>query len=335
MAHNFDRHRPRRLAAFFVIWWIVALSPFLLLGSHQSDYYPAYPAIGLFLAFGTLLGSASGTQMRRLFRWVGIAGIAVLCWTGAAKIVTISSWYQAQSGRVDRLLAGIREAQARQPDGIFVINTIEPLLFLFSFRHIPETALRGKLLLAPAVSDRLGTAAPSWLQTSDTDLNWWSQTRNVTLYDVGPDGTVKPISGWSAVPNRLGPSRIRAAVPDHDRFFGKGWFDREEGGRWMGRSAVATLESPLGEGSQVSIHGWLPSRMLERGPLELRISVDGKVVCTKKLATAEVVLACPILHGPRSRETVSVGLDFDREIITPPDVRGLSFFLDFIELSNH
>ena len=100
----------------------------------------------------------------------------------------------------------------------------------------------------------------------------------------------------------------------------------------MGRSAVATLGGSQGKRFQVSIHGWLPSKILERGPIALRISVDGKLVCRKQLTTAEVALACPAFLAIPSAKQVTVGLDFDREILSPPDVRGLSFLLDFIEL---
>ncbi len=230
-----------------------------------------------------------------------IIGVAFLCWAGSAKVVTIRDWNRAQSERVERLLAGIRHARSNESDAIAVINTIGPLLFLFSLRHTPEASFEGKLLLAPAVSDRLGTEVPGWLRTSNADLDWRSRGGAVLLYDVGPDGTVKQVSRWTAQLPTFGPTKLRARAPDHDRFFGKGWFDREEGGRWMGRSAVATLGGPQGKGFQVSIHGWLPSRILERGPLALRISVDGKLVCRKQLTTAEVAWLARLFWRYRAR----------------------------------
>ncbi len=328
--------RTPKLALIFLGWWIVTMTPFLLLSNHPANYYLPFPMIGLSLGVVTCIGTSHGSKAAHLVQGLAVALLFSAAYCGASRVVAIEQWYYDQSTRVERLLAGIRDTASRHPNGLLVVQSIEPVLFMYSLRHIPESTFKGSVLLSASASAQLGNAVPTKLQASDADLVIATSRRPVVAVDVKPDGALDAIRPWQPSTNNRSTSVIiRANSLEHTHRFADGWFPREDGGRWMSRSAFVTLEpfSPTSR-TKVTIHGWLPPGILTQGSVMLELILNGEQICKERINSVEVLLSCPLVYQPPTRRSSTLTITTDRDTVVAPDVRRLAFFVDYIKLSD-
>lgn len=118
---------------FGLYWFFVALTPYLPLGSHLSDYYLFLPVAGIAIAAGyALLGAwESG--------WIGRAAAAVLLavfLNGSLRYSHSIVDYSYRTGlRCRNLVTGLRYARARHPGKAILLTSIDDTFFYASIYH--------------------------------------------------------------------------------------------------------------------------------------------------------------------------------------------------------
>jgi hypothetical protein len=114
-------------------WFLVALAPYLPLGSHLSDYYLFLPSAGIAIAGGYALCAAwrSGWPAR-----VAAAAILAVFLHGSLGYSGSIVDYSYRTGlRCRNLVTGLRYARARHPDKTILLTSIDDTFFYASIYH--------------------------------------------------------------------------------------------------------------------------------------------------------------------------------------------------------
>jgi hypothetical protein len=106
----------RKLAAFGVIWFVVALQPVLYFSQHIDSYYLAPSLAGLALVLASALPRRP--VLREWRRWLPAAAAAgFIFWAGATSVRLEGKWWNERS-MIGKRLVNLMPSVARQvPDG--------------------------------------------------------------------------------------------------------------------------------------------------------------------------------------------------------------------------
>jgi hypothetical protein len=128
---------------------------------------------------------------------------------------------------------------------------------------------------------------------------------------------------------REAPREVDAGLALFDDQIGEGWYARESGYRWMGRTAEIRIAGPPMPGMRLILNGFSPPGHGGGQPLRLAVSAAGirigEAVITPSQSNFELQFALPAeLVG---RAEIKVRLDLDRTVRAPKDPRelGLAF----------
>lgn len=179
-----------RVAAFGLAWLVAAVSPYLPLSAHVSDYYLALPAIG----FAMLVAHAVSISphMARVSAAVfAVAFVAVSSYTAWTRTVTESE----ASERVRNLVLGVAEAGHAHPGRTVLLEGIDDGLF-WNAIHAHPFRLTGlnKVYLSPENAARL-TPYPDLVNIAD--------------YTLTPAAVAQLLASDRAVVYLVEPDRIR------------------------------------------------------------------------------------------------------------------------------
>jgi len=114
---RFASQQERRLAAFGVLWFLLALLPVIFMPNHVYRYYLVFPVLGLVTSAAVLVDSAGSRVSRRGLR-AGIALVLALCFTFVSQLQFEKSAArrERQTSRSHSILAQLRALYPELPD---------------------------------------------------------------------------------------------------------------------------------------------------------------------------------------------------------------------------
>ena len=121
------------MALFGLYWFLVALSPYLPLGGHLSDYYLFLPSAGLALTGGIAFDAA--WRAGWLTRAAAVALLAVFLPGSLRYSDSIVDYSYRTSLRCRNLVTGLRYARVRHPDKTILLASVDEGFFYASIYH--------------------------------------------------------------------------------------------------------------------------------------------------------------------------------------------------------
>ncbi len=118
---------------------------------------------------------------------------------------------------------------------------------------------------------------------------------------------------------------VDAGNPFFQKRLGAGWYQIEDGYRWMGKSASLQLGGPVSPAPRLQISGYSPAPVLAQGPLELTVRVENNLVGSALLKNPDehFHLDFPVPPQLDGRYSVTVSLEVSRTIQIGADLRQL------------
>jgi hypothetical protein len=114
---RFASHEARRLVAFGVLWFLLALGPVIFMPDHLYRYYLVLPVLGLVTAIAALIGPVASRIPRKEVR-AGIALVLVLGFTFLShqRFEQAVARRERQTSRARSILVQLRELHPVLPD---------------------------------------------------------------------------------------------------------------------------------------------------------------------------------------------------------------------------
>lgn len=238
------------LPTFGLAWFLIVLSPLLLLRDHVSEYYLTVPSIGAAIAAASAV---------RLSRWT-LLGVAAWLVYAAPGALEVSRWHHARGELAKNLVLGVAEIRRLEPSRPILLTGVSTDQFMAAIVDAPFRTLEiPGVYLAPG--NQIDSEFAS-LFTLPEGL-----ARRGVVYDAsGPvlkNVTSRYRARWKDSPPRM----INPGDPIFAEFLGPGWEQPFNGYRAMGPRATVRMGGPRHAAEKLHIG------VFGRG--ELRISADG------------------------------------------------------------
>ncbi|MBI3473850.1 MAG: hypothetical protein HY013_21040, partial [Candidatus Solibacter usitatus] len=269
--------RQDRKPLFFLAWFLLTLAPVLPLRDHASDYYLTIPSIGLAM----LVGQAAWTANRI------VSSLLILVYLGFSLPVarTAARWSNIRSHRIERMLAGVARARQLHPDKLILLHGVNDELFYTGILDKPFRLIGvADVYLTPESAERI-TPKPElgfvtdYVLPQGPTLAGLAQGR-IVVYEVGGERLKNITRLYEATsPLQLKaeePRRVDVGNPLLAYLLGKSWHAREAAYRWMPGRATVRIGGPRTARERLYITGYYPAEQLEKGPVHVRVSVDGQ-----------------------------------------------------------
>ena len=286
--------RRRWLATVLLVWYVMALAPVLPLRDHITDYYLTLPAMCLAMLAGYALACAwrAGT-LRKVLAVALAVGFLAQSLPAARRR---AAWYRSRSEVQEALVMGVAAAHQLHPGKTILLDGVDDSLFSqvisqrpFLFLRIPD------VYLAPGAENRIAPH-PKWGGVSRFVLPADEARRGldrdeIVVYRVG-QGPLRNITHEYVVPDGRARAEgtLRLDVADQlaaDRL-GPEWYGRESGFRWMPRTASLRMPAPRVAGQKLYVTAVCPAAQLEKGPLEMTLTVGGIRLPAVRFTQADV-----------------------------------------------
>ena len=327
--------RRRWLATVLLAWYVIALAPVLPLRDHVTDYYLTLPAMCLAMLAGYALSWAwqAGTLWKALAVAI-VAGFLVQSLPAARRR---AEWYRSRSEAQEALVMGVAAAHQLHPGKAILLDGVDDSLFSQCISQRPFLFLRiPDVYLAPGAEDRIAPH-PEWGGVSKFVMPVDETSRGldrdeIVVYRLGK-GPLRNITHQYVVPE--GPARaegpLRVDVADQmaaDRL-GPEWYGLESGIRWMPRIASLRMPAPRTPGQKLYVTAVCPAAQLEKGPLQMTLTVDGIRLPSVKFtqANVETTFAFDLPPGMEVNGEINITVEVDRTVRVGADQRdlGLAF----------
>lgn len=273
----------RRAAALFPLaWFLIVISPLLLLPDRHTEYYLCGPAIGLALAAGIAIASA--WRGNRIWRAASLAIVAAWL-SGAIPTVRATTIDFIDQSRVSRnLVLGVVEAHRRHPGKTILLDGVpqagyDAVIYESGFRAFDVE----NVYLTPE--------ARKTIQPEATDVTYEGAIVDAAVarhaliqdqaivYDFSP-GHLRNIT-WSYTDfaeahfSDAAPSRVQMGNPLYAYLLGPEWSAPERFVRWMPGRATLKIAAPKSPGERIVVSGFCWGEQLARGPVYLAVAADG------------------------------------------------------------
>jgi hypothetical protein len=329
--------RAGRAAIFFFGWFLITLSPILPLRDHVSFYYLAMPTLGL----AAILALGLDLQIAMNVRWIGVAPVLIYLWVEVPTARAQSHWYFERSREVRSLVLGVLRARELHPDRTVLLAHVPPELYAFSIAHSPfHAAGFEQVYLTPETDFATfpGLEPPAHFSLPAGPTRNGLETDQVEVYQPGGE-RIRNITAsyrfW-ALRNlsASAPSRVDVGIPLMQYLLGSTWYPLEGSHRWMPATATIRIAAPRTQNEKLVITGYCPQEQISSGPLQLQISIDGKVISGEQFNKPEIpfvriVSLPPSLVGKADME---VGLLLNRAFQGPAGGRNLGLAFGTFEV---
>lgn len=288
---------------FGLAWFLLTLSPMLLLPDRHTEYYLAGPVMGLAMVAGQSVAIA----WRRGWAWSALMLVPVAAWlAGMIPAVRAATREFADHSRISRnLVIGAEEAHARHPDKTILLDGVsqdayQAVIFENGFRAF---GMENVYLTA---------GAGNTIDAEESDHGYAGKVVDATVAKHALDndeavvfdfskGYLKNVTApyWRYAVAHFGnapPHRIQAGNPLYRYLLGPEWESTQEFVRWMGARATLKIGGPDSPGERLTITGFCWDELLRKGPMHLAAAADG------------VPLGSAELHGPDIRFEQSFAL---------------------------
>jgi hypothetical protein len=306
------------LPAFFLLWWLFLVSPYLPLSGHVSDYYTVLPALGV-----AMLGGYSLVAAPR----VAAIPLAVLYLASAASASLVSSRYYAErSQRAKNLLAGVARAAQLHPSKTILLTDVDSDLF---YTAVLDNTFRlvgaPKVFLAPGSDKHIpalpGIGDPAPFTVPAAAARRAVQTWSAVVYSAA-GVHLKNITSIYRPPAPDGPPRlVNLANPLLGYLLGSGWYEVSGNHRWMSKRGTLRIGGPQAPGAQLH----LSASSIQ--PLEVTVTADRLRLGKRTAPKGDVFLEFALPDELAGRESIEIGVEVSRTVRPPGDGRelGLAF----------
>jgi hypothetical protein len=319
-------------ALFLLLWFPLVVSPVLPLRDHFTDYYLTLPAIGI-----AMLGAwafAEAWKAGLIFKLAGVVLAAMYLAPSIAVTHSTIEWNLARSEAVRGFVLGVGRAQDVHAGKIILLDGVPQDLFwsamrdkafdLVSAREVyltPEAGRRipGRPELAD-VNEFVLPPGPMLQALSAGDAVVYdaskSPLRNTTMVYAA-----RARSAWKREPAR----RVDVGKPLFREQIGDGWYPIERGYRWMTKRALVRLGGPRSAGEKLYITGYSSRAQLEKGPVGLSVSMDGRPLGVVRLIHGDAQFDANFDMPDEfvGKASVEVQLSVDRTFFVPGEKRHL------------
>lgn len=328
-----------RLAVFLLVWVIALLAPVLPLKNHITDYYLALPTIGIAVAVGWAVVDLwpRGPWLRFV-----AALLSVVCCAGMAlETVAVTRWYKESTSGLKRVFQAVLAEHRIHPDRMILLNGVDDELFATGFQDMPFAAFEiNAVYLAPGsesvVHGREDLDGASRYQIAPEKVRSAAEAGELTLLQITRDRILDETSSYLAMLHASGRagSVIRVGEPAFASSLGAGWFEPENGFRWMGKSAAVRIGGPRTRLERVVVTGYAPKVLLAKRPLSVTAWADGEELgeCRVEYPDEAFELSYPVSEKSVGRPEMELRLEVNRTYRPAGDPRELGVVIATVSL---
>jgi hypothetical protein len=315
----------QRLALFLLLWFPLALSPVLPLGMHISDYYLTVPTIGL-----AMLAAWAASVPNR---WASVAAvflIPVFLFCSIAQAHALEST-RFERGRLMRhFLRDMRAHESEYEDKVVLLQGMRDEFFWAGILDRPLS-----LIGIPNVYVTPDSALPVWMHewadASNLAISWQDaydmvmHGKAVVFSVAGRPANITAFYKRDLTVQQVVRSADLMNVADASAAgrLGEGWYPVEGSTRWMGRQASFWMTSARPK-QRLYMRGYCPESLLQAGPLDLTVAVDGQPIATFPISHSNwFTFDAPLPEQLSGKGRVDVHLRVSRSYRPPNDGREL------------
>ena len=331
----YQARRRQWLALVLLAWYGITLGPVIPLRDHITDYYLTLPAMCLAMLAGYALASA----WRARLPWKILSAVIAAAFLIQSLPVArrTAEWYRQRSETQRMLVMGVARAHELHPGKVILLDGVSDDLFWGAISQRPFLFLRiSDVYLAPGSEARitphgeLDDVSKAVLPADETRRGL--DDGAIVVYRAG-QGPLKNITHQFEVPagpaQRSGPLRIDMADPLAAARLGPTWYGREEGFRWMPRRASVRMPGPRTVGQKLYLTAICPAAQIEKGPLEMTVTVDGARLAPVQFTKGNVDTTFSFLLPAEAvgKSDIEITVEVSRTVRMAPDSRdlGLAF----------
>jgi hypothetical protein len=254
-----------RLPLFCFAWYLIVISPLLLLRDHLGEYYVFLPVVGLCWLAGWALSEAKAA---------GIALAVLYACLAIPNIVSAEERNWQLTARVRNLVEGVAGAHEAHPNQAILLEGVDSDLFWNAMLDRPFRLFDlTNVYLAPG-SERAITAYAGRGNISEFVAPAYAvegaiQRGELVVYDVRTPRLRNITSRYTAPRDQQLPRRIDAASPLTEALLGPEWYPADSGIRWMARRATLRIGAPSAANQKLHLRGICPA------PLTLTVTAGG------------------------------------------------------------
>ncbi|MBV8819538.1 MAG: glycosyltransferase family 39 protein [Acidobacteriaceae bacterium] len=315
-----------RITAFCAGWFVLLLLPVLPLTNHFTEYYLTMPAIGL-----AVLGAFAIVEYPKAAVPLILLG-AVLS-VSDLRVTEFFNFERAR--RMKRVVTGLEEQRSIYEGKEVIMTGVDNDTFWSGFADDPFRLIGiPEIVLAPGTEKSID-AHPEWggIQKFVTPLEPALQAikqNRAVVFALSDDGRVHEITRRYqiiAASQFLAEHREKVDVGDplYASRLGPGWYNAENGFRWMGKSASVQIGGPTEKGATLIVTGYCPAAVLAQGPVVLTVLAEshklGAATLTHPDQKFELTFAVPdVLTG---KYMINVAVEVNRTTRAGSDPRPL------------
>ena len=275
--------RGRRFRILFgLAWFLVTLSPLLLLPDRHTEYYLAGPVMGLAMVAGEGIALA----WRRGWGWRALMLVPVVFWFSAMiPSVRMATRRFVDDSKISRnLVIGVEEAHERHPNKAILLDGVSQQAYQATIfeNGFPAFGMQNVYLTPGAASRIEPEESDHWYKGKLVDAavaKHALQSNEAVVFDFSA-GHLKNITlpYWRYAVAHFGdvpPRRIETGNPLYGYLLGPEWQAIQGFARWMGARATLKIAGPDSAGERLVITGFCWDDMLRHGPMHLAAAADG------------------------------------------------------------
>ncbi len=269
----------RTAAPFFLLWFLVTLSPLLPLRDHVTEYYVFVPAIGV-----CWLGGWAAVRAWRAGMAARVAAVAVAvvyCLLQVPQLSVSTRWNYNLTVRAKNLVEGVAGAHELHPSQAILLYGVDADLFWNVIRGRAFNLIGvNEVYLSPDTSQHV-EARPEWGSVDEFILPGEAAGKalrhgDLVVYDVRGAKLRNITSLYASLPrdDRL-PLRVDVGNPLMADLLGPEWYKSDGGYRWMPKRATLRMGGPQGVNQKLHLVFYCSDEGLRPGAFDVTVSVDG------------------------------------------------------------
>ncbi|HEY1495507.1 MAG TPA: hypothetical protein VGF49_13240, partial [Candidatus Solibacter sp.] len=307
-----------RLPLFCFAWFLIVISPLLLLRDHLGEYYVFLPVVGLCWLAGWALSERKPAAIALFLLYAALAVPSVLS-------AEDRNWWL--TARVRNLIEGVAGAHELHPNQAILLEGVDTDLFWNAMLDRPFR-LFGliNVYLAPG-SERAIAAYPDRGNIAEFTAPAYAvegaiQRGELVVYDVRAPRLRNITSRYTAPRDQQLPRRIDAASPLTAALLGPEWYPADNGIRWMAQRATLRIGAPTQAGQKLYLRGISPA------PLTVSVTAAGVPLPSAALRAAgnfDLAFDLPASAVGSPELKIALSVDHVTRPATDPRDFGLAF----------
>ena len=304
-------------------WFVIVLSPFLLLPKHVADYYLSVPTAGIGIAFGCEL-----TSLWKKPWWMRIIALALLTIyaVGSAKLAySMTKSNRDASNHVKSLVLGVQQISQRNQGKTILLDGITDNLFMDGLYHHPFGLVGAEHVYLTEENAARLTPFREHKDFSQFVLAGLAND-SVVVYRFENDRLRNVTAAYQSTHVVVMPKKVLLGMPAFTYLLGPEWYAAEDGYRWMPQSASLTIAG----GEKLIVRGFCAPAQLKNGPIRLTLEVNKVTLKETQITDCDRPFerSFPLTNQPELHVIIRV----DRTMQIPPDARQLGIAIEEVRV---